>query len=93
MNLGWTLEFSILLKLNDQEKQTAFKLTPRSGKSKRIWAFQDYGDGGHNDTFVTNAFDSEIFPLEEFGDYFDAGVALYASRKKTASRILLNIFS
>ena len=37
------------------ENQTAFKLTPKSGKSKRISAFQDYGDGGRNDTLVTNA--------------------------------------
>ncbi|MSW28129.1 MAG: hypothetical protein F2849_05370 [Actinobacteria bacterium] len=54
---------------------------------------------GHDLRYATVAMRFElrtIFPWrfpEDLGDHFDAGVALYALRKKTASRILLKIFS
>lgn len=54
---------SRLLQVEQPENQTAFKLTPRSGKSKRISAFQDYGDGGRNEDRLRNYSLTDGIPL------------------------------
>ena len=46
-----------LLEVEQPENLERVQVNPKKRKVQENLAFQDYGDGGRNDTFVANAFE------------------------------------